>query len=119
MHNTGSVDSIATVIFCAGSRRYACAHSRFLFHGVATTFPQQAAINPTQIREILSSLEQDEARISELLVERSSLTAAEIAGLFRQGETKDPTFALQKGIIHDIRDFSIPPGAQLITANFQ
>src|SRR5258708_24946324 len=38
MHNTGSVDSIATVIFLAGKVRYACEHSRFLFHGINWTF---------------------------------------------------------------------------------
>ena len=28
MHNTGSIDSIATVIFLAASERYACSHSQ-------------------------------------------------------------------------------------------
>jgi ATP-dependent Clp protease protease subunit len=119
MHNIGSVDSIATVIFLAGSQRFACPHSRFLFHGVSTIFNQQTTLSPVQVREILSGFEQDEARITELIVERSKLTASEMSELFRQGETKDPAFALQKGIIHDIRDFSLPPGAQVVTANFQ
>jgi len=34
MHNTGSIDSIATVIFLAADKRYAALHSTFLFHGV-------------------------------------------------------------------------------------
>jgi ATP-dependent Clp protease, protease subunit len=119
MHNVGSVDSIATVIFMAGGKRYACQHSRFLFHGVALTFGKDQVVNAAQMNEHLSGLEQDEGRIKELIAERSGLNPGELDALFRQGETKDPAFALQKRIIDDIRDFSIPNGAQIVTANFQ
>jgi ATP-dependent Clp protease protease subunit len=119
MHNTGSVDSIATVIFMAGIKRYACKHSRFLFHGVTMPFLKDQVLNAAQMNECLSSLEQDEGRIKELIAERSELNAGELDTLFRQGETKDPAFALQKRIIDDIRDFSLPQGAQIVTANFQ
>lgn len=119
MHNTGSVNSIATAIFMAADQRYACSHSRFLFHGVATGFSQPVSLGSSQLRELLSGLEEDEARIQELLVERSNLSIGEVSGLFRQGETKNPTFALEKGVIHDIRDFSIPAGSKIVSANFQ
>jgi ATP-dependent protease ClpP protease subunit len=33
-HNVGNVDSIGNAIFLAGSKRYATAHSTFMFHGV-------------------------------------------------------------------------------------
>jgi ATP-dependent protease ClpP protease subunit len=119
MHNVGSVDSIATVIFLAANQRYACSHSRFLFHGIANNITQATTLTTPQVRELLSSLEQDEGRVKELVVERSKLTETEIFTLLQQGETKNPTFALEKGIIHDIRDFALPDGAQIVTANFQ
>jgi ATP-dependent Clp protease, protease subunit len=119
MHNIGSVDSIATAIFLAGSVRYACQHSRFLFHGISWTFAQNQALTPSQVREILSGLEQNEDLIRELVVQRSRLGDAEMRTLLQQGETKDPAFALQKGIIDEIRDFSLPIGAKIVTANFQ
>ena len=119
MHNTGSVDSIATVIFLAANRRYACSHSRFLFHGIGLDLPPGARLGTAQTREILSGLEQDERRIKELVVERSKITETEMVGLLQQGETKNPAFALEKGIIDDIRDFALPHGAQCVTANFQ
>lgn len=119
MHNTGSVDSIATVIFLAGHRRYACSHSRFLFHGIGLDLPAGARIGTAQTREILSGFEQDERRIKELVIERSKVTETEMIALLQQGETKNPTFALEKGIVDDIRDFSLPSGAQCVTANFQ
>jgi hypothetical protein len=34
-HNVGNVDSIGNTVFMAGSKRYACPHSTFMFHGVA------------------------------------------------------------------------------------
>jgi len=119
MHNIGSVDSIATVIFLAGVKRYACTHSRFLFHGVVTEIPAGARLTPTMLREVLSGLGQDEGRIKELIVERSELTEPEVIAMLQEGETKDPAFAMEKRIIHDIRDLSIPAGAQSVTANFQ
>ncbi|MEY2499395.1 MAG: ATP-dependent Clp protease, protease subunit [Verrucomicrobiota bacterium] len=120
MHNTGSIDSIATVIFLAAAERYACSHSRFLFHGVATgEMPPGTRLNRFQTREFLSGLEQDEGRIKELIVERSIITESEMVQLFQQGETKNPAFALEKGIIHDVRDLTLPMGAQIVTANFQ
>ena len=119
MHNIGSVDSIATVIFLAAHRRYACQHSRFLFHGIKSNFNQGAQITTAQLREIQSSMDQDERRIKEIVVERSKLTEADMNGLFQQGDTKNSGFALEKGIIHDIRDFALPAGAQIATANFQ
>lgn len=120
MHNTGSIDSIATVIFLAAEERYACSHCRFLFHGVATgEMPPGTRLNRFQTREFLSGLEQDEGRIKELIVERSKISESEMVQLFQQGETKNPAFALEKGIIHDIRDLTLPTGAQVVTANFQ
>jgi ATP-dependent Clp protease, protease subunit len=119
MHNTGSVDSIATVIFLAGVKRYACLHSRFLFHGIGMDLPPGARLGTAQTRELLSGLDQDERRIKELVVERSKVTESEMVSLLQQGETKNPAFALEKGIIDDIRDFVLPVGAQCVTANFQ
>ena len=119
MHNLGSVDSIATAIFLAADTRYACQHSRFLFHGINWNFAQNQSSTPTQVREILSGLQQSEDLIRELVVQRSKLTETEMLALLQQGETKDPAFALQKGIINEIRDFSLPMGAQIVTAYFQ
>jgi hypothetical protein len=69
-------------------------------------------------REILSGLEQNEALLREILVERAKFTESEALVFLHQGETKDPTFALEVGVISDIREFALPPNAPIITANF-
>jgi ATP-dependent protease ClpP protease subunit len=118
MHNTGSVDSIATAIFLAAGKRYACPHSKFLFHGVGMGFPRDSRFNRSQLREYLSGLENDETRIRELVVERTKLSGSELIDLFTQGEAKDTTYALEKGVISEIKPFEIPTGTPFITANF-
>jgi hypothetical protein len=39
------------------------------------------------------------------------IVEAEIEGLFREAQTRDATFARDKGIIDEIRDIQIPAGA--------
>jgi ATP-dependent protease ClpP protease subunit len=117
MHNMGSIDSIATVIFLAGNKRYACEHSAFLFHGVQFNFPNGASLNNAQLNEILSRLKTDQQKISGVMTERTKLTAEEIRTLFVQGESKDPSFAISKGIIDEIKRAIVPDGAPNITVN--
>jgi ATP-dependent Clp protease protease subunit len=119
MHNTGSVDSIATVIFLAGEERYAVPHSTFLFHGIHYTFSQPGSLTINQLKEKVSSLEEDQNRMAGIVTERTQLTDDEIRELFSQGEAKDPIFAKSKGIIHSIRNLSIPPNALMTSFNLQ
>lgn len=117
MHNTGSIDSIGTVIYLAGAKRYAALHSTFLFHGVAFAFAAGLQLSHVQLTERLSMLRQDENKISGIIASRCKLTEQEIRQLFHQGESKDVTFAKEKGIIDDARDPVIPKDAPFITVN--
>ncbi len=119
MHNTGSTDSIATAVFLSGDERYACPHSTFLFHGVNMNVEQGASLSLTTLREVMSSVEQDENKIARILTDRSSLSEDEVRRLFREGESKPPVFAESKGIVHAIRDLAIPKDAMLISLNMQ
>lgn len=96
MHNNGSIDSIANVIFHAADERHANPHSTFLFHGVAMNL-EKAALNRSQLQELLSQLSALETKIADILVRRCQLLLPEIQGLFLNGETKDTAFAMSKG----------------------
>lgn len=50
-------------------------------------------------------------------MERSKLTDSEIRELFKQGESKDPTVALDKGIIQEIKNASMPKDAEFLSVN--
>lgn len=109
MHNNGTIDSIANVIFAAGQNRYASPNASFLYHGVTMNFT--AGQNRTALKEALSRLEGMENRIAQTVSKHSKLTEAELTALFRQGEGKDVNFALSKEIISEIKVPFIPPGA--------
>jgi ATP-dependent protease ClpP protease subunit len=117
MHNTGSIDSIANVVFLAASRRYAAKHSSFLFHGINWNFAAGSSLTFFQLKENLSSFEREETKIASIIAERTKMTEADIRELFRQGESKDLTFAINKGIIHEIKDPAVPKDAPIITVN--
>lgn len=117
MHNTGSIDSIANVVFLSANTRYASPHSSFLFHGVNWNFAANTGVNRSQLAEILNSLDVSELKISGIITERTGLTAPEIRALFTQGESKDPQFALSKGIISEIKPPLIPKGVPISSFN--
>lgn len=117
MHNTGTVASIGTVIYMAGAKRYAAPQSTFLFHGVQTMFAPNATMSHPQLVERLSMVRQDENKIAGIIASRSNLAEKEIRKLFHQGESKDLAFAESKGIVHEIREPSIPKDAPFVTVN--
>jgi ATP-dependent Clp protease, protease subunit len=113
MHNVGIVDSIANAVFLAGDIRYATPTSAFLLHGVTWTFQAGATMTYSQMQEIVSRFDAAEQLSARIIGERSKLTAREVRNLFRQGQSKDPRFALNKGLIHEIREVEVPNGAPL------
>ncbi len=113
MHNIGSINSIANAVFLAGDVRYATSTSTFLLHGITWNFPQPANIIYSQMQEMIGQFDAAEKLTAKIIGERTKLTAGEVRELFRQGQSKNPSFALEKEFIHDIRDLSIPDGAPL------
>ena len=101
MHNTGTIDSIANVVFVGGQKRCAAPNASFLFHGVTMNFG--VGQNRTTLKEALSRLDGMESRIATTMSKHSELTETELTELFRQGEGKDVAFALDKKIIQEIK----------------
>jgi ATP-dependent protease ClpP protease subunit len=113
-HNMGNIDSIGNAIFLAGKTRRACAHSTFMFHGVGFDIQNQR-FEEKNLRESLDSVLKDQKRIGDIIVAQTSLTDDEAGKLFTEARTKDANDALKAGIIHEIVDLQIPPGAPIIT----
>lgn len=116
MHNTGTIDSIANVIFVGGQNRFAAPNASFLFHGVSMNL--QGGCSRTILKESLSRLEGMENRIAHTVSKHSKLTEAELTNLFLQGEGKDVKFALDKEIIQEIKTPSVPQGAIHLAMTF-
>jgi len=116
MHNTGTIDSIANVIFQSGQNKYASPNASFLFHGVSMNF--NGGQNRNALKEALSRLEGMENRIAQTVSKHSKLTENELTALFKQGEGKDVNFALDKEIIQEIKVPSVPHGSVHLVMTF-
>lgn len=119
MHNMGSIDSIATVVFMAGEERYAQPNSTFLFHGVELTTGGPLSLSRSKIIELVSSIDADQQKIIGILTDRTTITKKELNKLFSEGSKKDLTFAKDKGIINDIVTLNVEKDVPLISFNFQ
>ena len=118
MHNTGSVDSIANVVFLAADERYANPNSSFLLHGITWGFGQGANLTWAALQETVSRFKADEDRMSGIITARTAILADELTRLYRQGDSVGLTFAKEKGLVLDIREAKVPAGAQFIACNF-
>lgn len=118
-HNVGNVDSIGNAVFLAGEHRLACPHSTFMFHGVGFDGLPGQRFEEKVLRERLNGVLADQNRIATIIEERTSLDAKKIKPLFREAQTKDAAYAVGAGIVHEIKDVSIPPGAPVIGLVFQ
>jgi ATP-dependent Clp protease protease subunit len=73
MHNTGAIDSIATVIFLSAEERFAAPHASFLFHGITWTFNQNQTVYRNQLDEIRSVVVEAENKTAKIISSRCLL----------------------------------------------
>lgn len=117
MHNIGTIDSIANVIFLAGQKRYAAPNASFLYHGIVMNF-NAGGYGRAILKEHLSRLDGMETRMAETISKHSKLTTGELKDFFQQGEGKDVKFALDKEVIHEIKVPSVPAGSIHLAMSF-
>lgn len=119
-HNVGNVDSIGNCVFLAGEQRFSCPNSTFMFHGVGFDVNgQHVRFDEKLLRERMGGVQADQARIGKVIVERSKIREEEVKGLFLEAVTKDPSYALDRGIVHEIRDVQIPKGSPVLQLVFK
>jgi len=101
-HNIGEVSSAANIVFLAGEKRRACKHSYFRHHG--TFYPMQGTSHRVVYEDALEALKIGEEIMTNIIVERTKLSAEQVKTYFRNPGTINPDAALQAGIIHEIRE---------------
>ena len=112
-HNIGNVDSIANILFLAGTKRFASPSATFMFHGVGFDGDVNERLEEKNLKEKLDMVEADNKRIASIIEARSGIPLAEGIKLFEAQSTKDAVLAKAKGVIHDISDFKLPSGADV------
>lgn len=118
-HNFGSVDSIANVIYCAGSTRYSVPHARFLLHGVTANFSQGAGLEEKQLLERLKGLQMDTENMAGVIASTTGKSEEEIKNAMHERLTLSPEDAQQFGLVHEIKEDLIEAGIELISIQGQ
>lgn len=110
-YNTSNVDSIGNVIYLAGDHRYACPHSRFMFHGVGQQVAAGRRVEEKDLNEALKSIRSDQTLIANIIAERSKIETKELLALFLEASFLTAQEAREKGIVQTVGKLSIPIGA--------
>ena len=120
MHNVGSIDSIALVVFAAGDIRKSCAESVFLFHDFTWTYDHAQTITRLEMVEHASLLTSARSRFKQILKSRTNLTDLDFESLqlLDQPAVKDAGFAKEKGIIQEITEAAVPQGVTTLNVDY-
>lgn len=113
-HNFGEVDSIAAVIFCAGSKRYSVPQGRFLLHGVSVNFAANIPFEEGRIGEQLKLMRQQESAIASVLSETTKQPLTQVQSWVTNKTVLAAQDALKNGLVQEIRTKLYDPGAELI-----
>jgi ATP-dependent Clp protease protease subunit len=116
-HNFGSVDSIGTVIYAAGNKRYSVPNARFLFHPVSMSFQNNSSFEEKKIEELLSSIRIDESNIAAVIAKETNKNKDDIIDLILTRTTLNPDEGVDIGLVHELRPNLIEKGYELISIN--
>lgn len=117
-HNVGNVDSIGTVIFLAGERRYVCPQSTFMLHGVAFGTMAPTQFFEKNLKERLSSVQADQERIKTIYRDRAGVTPEDAENFFLGEVTMNAGDAVARGLAHEMRPVQIPAGSPVLQLVF-
>lgn len=112
-HNTGALMSIALAVFVGGGERYCSAHSTFMMHPT-TLGPFQEALTWERLDGARSAALADDARTESILRERATIPDELLANRRVREVHINPDEALKFGLVHGVREFSLPKGQEII-----
>ena len=118
-HNFGSVDSIGVVLYCGGKQRLSVPTARFLLHGVSAQFPQLASLEEKQLEERLKGLRIDLQNIAKVIAANTGKSQDEVVQAMLDRTTLNPEEARAWGLVHEIKVELFPPGAEVISIQYQ
>ena len=113
-HNFGSADSIATVIFCAGSTRFCVPHARFLLHGIGFDIANPTRFNEKILDERIKGLRIDRENISKVIADNTGKALADVERDILEGTVLNSEQARQYGLVHEIKTELFERGAEVV-----
>ncbi len=115
MHNIGNVDSIANVVFLAGSVRRASQNATFMFHGVGFESVPTERLEEKNLKEKLDTIQSEHTRLARIIASRSNLREKSVRALFAKQSTRSAQWAMQNGLVTEIAEFQFPTNRQFYT----
>ena len=113
-HNFGSADSIGTVLFCAGSRRFCVPHARFLLHGIGFDVTSPTRLNEKILDERMKSLRIDRENISRVIADNTGRALADVERDILEGTVLNSEHACEYGLAHEIKTELFERGAEAV-----
>jgi ATP-dependent Clp protease protease subunit len=113
-HNFGSADSIATILYCAGARRYCVPNARFLLHGIGADINAGLRINEKWLDEQIKSVKADRENISKIISDNTKKTLTEVEKDILDGIVLNAQQAVEYGLVHEIKTELFGKGAEII-----
>lgn len=99
--NIGTVSSIATVVYCTGSRRISVPHAKFLIHEPYWTF-QESSLGEDEIDEVIKRLAVYKQNIAKVISINTGKSILEVLNTMHQRTTFTPDEAIKFGLVHEI-----------------
>jgi ATP-dependent Clp protease, protease subunit len=111
IYNTGSVGSIAVSVFLAAAERYCSQHSMFMIHPTTMSAESMSA---RRLQSTLDAALADDDRTDNILRQYASIPEDVLAAR-RYGDIHiAPRQAVEFGLVHGVREFSLPQGQNII-----
>lgn len=112
-HNYGSCDSIAALVFCAGSKRFTVSNSRFLLHGIGLNFPNQR-MEEKNLKEVLNSITNQRETISKIIAKECNKKVETVEKDILDGIIMNSRQSIEYGLATEIKNELIPNGKNFI-----
>jgi len=113
-HNFGSVDSIAAILFCSGSKRYCVPHARFILHGVTLDVKTPIQFTEKSLEERIRNLRVDREIFSRVLTDTTGRNHAQVEYDILEGIVLNSEQALEYGLVHEIKTELFEKGAKIL-----
>jgi ATP-dependent Clp protease, protease subunit len=112
-HNFGEVDSIAAVLYCAGSKRYSVPQGRFLLHGISSTFAP-IPFEEGLVEQQLKLMRQQGEGIASVIAATTNKPLSEVQAAIAKHTVLSADDAQKWGLVQEIREKLYNEGADVV-----
>jgi len=111
-HNVGSSNSVAVVLFCAGSERFCSPNARFLIHSLTTNL--QGDFELKQIEEQLNILRNETETMAKIISDTTQKTTEEVMKIMAERTAFNAEQSKEIGLTTKIKTEIFEKGAEVI-----